>query len=932
MDKALDVLRANALEQRALQEKVREQNELLLQQHEKSEELLRQFVDQAPAAMLMLDRDMVHLACSRRWLELFGLDDGGMGRPHYDVFTQIPQHWKEAHRRGLAGETVCADEEAFTRPDGGMRWMRWEVRPWLTSDETIGGITIMGEDETERVLAVRALRESELRMRLAQEAAGSALGMRLADNQIRWSESSWSLRTLVRSEQWRPIVETWETLIHPADYEVVISAALRSVARGEEIEIQWRLKSPEGEPVRWFMTRGRPILGADGAPDSYFGVVIEITDQKLAVDALRESELRMRLAQETARVATWELRPADKVNVWSENLWRLLGLEPGQSEAKLNIWLSAIHPDDSKAVKAKVKKAAAEGQEFEVQYRLNRPEGEPERWLFSRGTPFAGSTPGHYFGVVIEITEQKHMEQALRESELHMRLAQEAAKAGAWEWDLADSRIQWSDSVWRLYGVQKPEQWEPTLQAWRSLVHPADRERVAKEAEEATRLGQDLEFQWRLNLPEGEPERWFLSRGRPIADQAGAFSRYVGVVIDITQQKLMEEALRESEERMRLAQEAAKVGAWEWRLSDNRLTYSHSLWSLYGVQEPEHWTPSIEGWVSIVHPADRERVIGTAIGAVTLGQDYETPWRLNAPEGDAERWFLSRGRALKGADGRPDRYFGVIIEITEQKLAEEALREADARKSFLLALNDAFRSAEAPAEAIAVAGEMLGKKLNASRIVYSKFEAADVRVMHSWRDGAGADTDTFALASMANLDASFLEALENGQTVVVGDVRSDPHCSKPETRSFLERGSVAAFIVVPLVKDRKVAGVMGVHKRDPYPWKKDEVSLAQDVAHRTWDLVERALAVQALRESEERQSFLLALNDALRTMDDPFEAIALASKMLGRKLNASQVVYAKTGDTGDRASITHEWNDGGASGALAIEKMNDLARRSSKTS
>ena len=118
---------------------------------------------------------------------------------------------------------------------------------------------------------------------------------------------------------------------------------------------------------------------------------------------------------------------------------------------------------------------------------------------------------------------------------------------------------------------------------------------------------------------------------------------------------------------------------------------------------------------------------------------------------------------------------------------------------------------------------------------------------------------------------------------------------------------------------------MAVHKHDPYPWKKDEITLAQEVAQRTWELVERALASQALRESEERQSFLLSLNDALRTVDDPFEAIAIASKMLGQKLNASQVVYAKTGETGDRASITHEWNDGVASGAFAIDKINDFA-------
>ncbi len=142
----------------------------------------RQFVDQAPVAMLVLDRNMVHLACSRRWVELHG-GDAGIGRYHYDLFPQVPEHWREAHRRGLAGEAVSADEEVFERPDGGKQWLRWEVRPWTMSDGAIGGIAIMTEDVTDRVLATMALRESELRMRLAQEAArAGAWEWRLADN------------------------------------------------------------------------------------------------------------------------------------------------------------------------------------------------------------------------------------------------------------------------------------------------------------------------------------------------------------------------------------------------------------------------------------------------------------------------------------------------------------------------------------------------------------------------------------------------------------------------------------------------------------------------------------------------------------------------------------------------------------------------------
>ena len=119
VDKALDVLRANAIEQRALQEKVREQTELLMRQHKESEERWRQFVDQAPVCHAHARSQHGPSGLQPPLDRTSGLEDGGIGRYHYDVFPQVPEHWKEAHRRALAGETVRADEEMFVRPDGG---------------------------------------------------------------------------------------------------------------------------------------------------------------------------------------------------------------------------------------------------------------------------------------------------------------------------------------------------------------------------------------------------------------------------------------------------------------------------------------------------------------------------------------------------------------------------------------------------------------------------------------------------------------------------------------------------------------------------------------------------------------------------------------------------------------------------------------------
>ncbi|MGC2618494.1 MAG: PAS domain S-box protein, partial [Acidobacteriaceae bacterium] len=119
-----------------------------------SRELLRLFIEHAPAALAMLDRDMHYLAASRRWIQDFRLGDANIiGRSHYDVFGFIPEHWREQHRRALAGETVHCQEDRLARLDGSVNWTRRELHPWRTSAGAVGGILIFSEDITERVQA-----------------------------------------------------------------------------------------------------------------------------------------------------------------------------------------------------------------------------------------------------------------------------------------------------------------------------------------------------------------------------------------------------------------------------------------------------------------------------------------------------------------------------------------------------------------------------------------------------------------------------------------------------------------------------------------------------------------------------------------------------------------------------------------------------------
>lgn len=136
------------------------------------ERMLRYFVAQAPAALAMLDTDLRYIAASERWRQDYGLGDRPLvGVHHYDVFPEVPAHWKAVHQRCLGGRTERMDEELFTRADGSHQWLRWEVRPWRSDAGSIGGLIIYSEDITARKAIESALHDSQRR----QEEAATAM-------------------------------------------------------------------------------------------------------------------------------------------------------------------------------------------------------------------------------------------------------------------------------------------------------------------------------------------------------------------------------------------------------------------------------------------------------------------------------------------------------------------------------------------------------------------------------------------------------------------------------------------------------------------------------------------------------------------------------------------------------------------------------------
>jgi len=129
------------------------------------EEQLEMFIEHSPASLAMLDKHMMYIAASQRWINDFGLDGQALiGKSHYEIFPEIPQRWKEIHQRCLNGAIEKNDEDLFIREDGSRNWIRWEVRPWHRASGEIGGIIIFSEEITDRKNAEEKIRNLNIEL------------------------------------------------------------------------------------------------------------------------------------------------------------------------------------------------------------------------------------------------------------------------------------------------------------------------------------------------------------------------------------------------------------------------------------------------------------------------------------------------------------------------------------------------------------------------------------------------------------------------------------------------------------------------------------------------------------------------------------------------------------------------------------------------
>ncbi len=555
-------------------------------------------------------------------------------------------------------------------------------------------------DEIAAVLQLReleaksaALRESEARYRALFEVSPQMVWFADAEGQITYANQH--CVDFVGTPATQMLGESWVRAVHPDDRERVLTTWAEAVSRGASYEVEFRLRRASDGSFRWMLVRGAPLQSLSGRLERWIGIGLDIDDRRRAEAALRD-------LIEALGVAVYTTDEAGRLTFYNEAAVALWGWRPPLGDVHWCGSWRIYWPDGAPMRHEECPMALAlqenrplHGKEAVVE----RPDGT--RLPFSAFPTPLHDGAGQLIGgvnVLVDITERKAAEAALAGSEERLRLALEAGRLAFWELDLATGAVLRAPSHDGIFGYGEPlSEW--SYEAFLDHVLPEDRADVQRAYRNALDCSQSEMVECRIRRASDGEVRWLEVHGRPQQGPHGRVVRLHGVLRDITVRKRAEAALRRSEARLRLAQEVARIGTWEWDPETGAYHWTPEQYALFGLDPTQDGPMTFERLLTeVVHPDDRVRVEAAKREAVAKDETYECLYRARRRRGARgweTRWVMARGRRLRRPDGSPGPLLGVTMDVTERQATEARLQQLQSELLHISRLSAAGEMASA---------------------------------------------------------------------------------------------------------------------------------------------------------------------------------------------------------------------------------------------
>jgi PAS domain S-box-containing protein len=422
-----------------------------------------------------------------------------------------------------------------------------------------------------------------------------------------------------------------------------------------------------------------PLFDAEGRIRGAVGIILDVTKERMALEALRSSEERLRLALDSANMGSWDWNVTTGENNWSAKTRELFGMDAA-TPVTFDRLLSCLHPDDVPSRQISDETLATG--EYKNEYRVVLP-GGAVRWMAARGRlqRDGQNQPTRMLGVVSDITERKRMEEALRrQKEENERLLQ-TLPAVVWVAHDPECRtVTGNDCANRLLDLPLGTNVSAGLpaheQRWGRLLHRDGREMIAQEMplQRAIATGKDLQnIEFSVESRDGRTVH-LLGNAAPLYDPEGRVRGAVASCLDITALKAADNRLRESEERLRQITDLIPFGAWTTDIHGNPTYLSPLFLDMVGQTLEEHRRE----WPDTIHPEDAPATVAKWREFVATCNEWSHEFRMRGKDGNYRNIF-ARGFPLRDAEGRVTAFVGINYDITEPRRQEEALRASEQR-------------------------------------------------------------------------------------------------------------------------------------------------------------------------------------------------------------------------------------------------------------
>jgi PAS domain S-box-containing protein len=540
--------------------------------------LLKATLDATVDGIVVIDSDGRIAHYNQRFQELWGvprelLDSGDRAALLAALVEQVED--PEAFMAGVAelDDNLHAQLADTIRLKDG-RYFERSSTPQLLDREIVGRV-ISVRDVTARMQAAKERERSLALLKATLESTAEGIIAISPDNRIttfnRHFTLMWGMpQDLLERGERQPVLDFEAAQL--ADPEQFLARSAEFSRRPTETFFE-TLHLKDG---RVFERYTIPQL-QDGRPAGRVVTIRDVTARAHALDALRESQSFLEEAQRVGGVGTWSLDIRTGRLFWSEQAFRLLGLDPALSEASVETLASVVHPDDKELVRHNASVSLAQKGVHEIEYRVVLPDGSI-RLIHSRNRLVLDELgePLRLHGLEQDITERRRAEDDLRRSQQALAQAQKVAHIGSWEWDLTHDKITWSDEMYAIFAASRGAG-EESLAAVSAYVHPQDREILGQAVTEAIERGTGFFAEFRYERPAGN-QRYLEVRGECLQQQAGRAGLLVGVVQDVTERvearhelesslALIKATLESTGEGVLAVDRAGRITAWNQRFA-----------------------------------------------------------------------------------------------------------------------------------------------------------------------------------------------------------------------------------------------------------------------------------------------------------------------------------------------------------------------------